>query len=275
MSIGQDIAEVLDELGMTVEVRRPDTDEYEWFQERIELTTSETSSNPFDREFLANASFRHNTQIECGDIVRTTVSSIPYVVLTKTPQGFEDQVIEFNSLLYRCNVSGIVLKQIDAGSWASDYTNQAKWVPVYAGAVPIVLASSQQVDAGAVRGVLKQPFGEFENAPNDVFISGWYHVPGLSRFRYFSVKYFPWIEWEESVSYNKKDLVLSSDYRLFKSIIKDNIGNDPIYTSQDNYEDEYYIKCWEEIPYTDVKLERTDTTRFENVIVYSASSDLR
>lgn len=275
MSIGQDIAEVLDELGMTVEVRRPYTDEYDWFQERIELSPADSGSSTFEREFSANGSLRYNTQIESGDVLNVAVSGLSYLVLTKKPMGFEDSIIEYSSLLYKCNTFGIVLKQIDGGEWDTSYRVQVKWVPVYRGIIPAIIVDSGQVDPGVSRGVVRNIFNDTTFVASVVHISGWHNIPPTSRYRVFSIKDFTWNEWEESLTYSKKEYVLSSDYRLFRSLIKDNTGNDPLYTSQDDFEDEYYVKCWQEIPYTDIQIEKLDFTRFENVIVYNAVTDLR
>jgi len=98
----------------------------------------------------------------------------------------------------------------------------------------------------------------------------------LTRFRVFLEKFDSWLEWDESEVYAKGTKVFSEDYKLFKSIKNDNVGNDPRYSSAEySFEDEYYEQFWKEIPYRDYKFEKMDMNRFENVLVYMAVEDLR
>ncbi len=273
MSIGQDISEVLDELGMTVEIQRPDTDEYDWFREKIELSALERTAQPFYREYMVVGSFRYDTQIVSGDVLRVVATGKSYIVLSTHPEGFEDEIIEHSAYLYKCNTLGIALRQTDTGQWDSSYRNMAKWVPVHQRIIPVLFYDVRSFER---TGETSLEWGSVTGVLNEVHISGYYNLPPLSRFRIFNLdKEYAWVEWEESISYNKKDLVFSSDYRLFKSIINDNLGNDPIYTSQDNYEDDYYVKCWQEIPHRDMRIGKADISRFENVIVYAATEDTR
>jgi len=96
--IGLDIAEVLDELGVTVTILRSPTN----LTEKIVYDVNELSANAFLRENMLNCSFGYETVITTGDIIQ--FHGITYLVVNLTPDDFEDSITEYAGVLYKCNL---------------------------------------------------------------------------------------------------------------------------------------------------------------------------
>jgi len=265
MTIGADISEVLNELGMTVTVYRPNTTS---FQEKIEISTPYRISQPFIREFLAEGGLRYNTQIRSGDLIRASQSGYTYLVMSLLPEGFEDQIIEWTAFLYKCNRKGIILKQIDTDDWDQNYQNTVTWEPVYEEIIPFLLYDKQAFDRAIT---FQYNWEQFASLSNELYMSGWYDIPTLSRMRIFEEDIEQWTIWNSTTVYLLGAKVLSNDYRLFVSLIADNENNDPLYDEYDEYDE----VAWREVPFLELKLERVDLNRFENVNVFSVVADVR
>jgi hypothetical protein len=268
MSIGADIAEVLNELGMVATVSRPGTTS---FQEKIEVEVPYRISQPFIREFLAEGGLRYNTRIQSGDILVVSKSGYQYLVMSLLPEGFEDEIIEWTAFLYKCNRKGIVLKQVDTDDWDANYQNTMRWEPVYEEIIPFLLYDKQAFDRAIT---LQYTWEQFASTSNELYMSGWYEIPTLGRLRIFEEDFSEWKIWSELTTYSIGAKVLDPDeYRLFVSLVNNNTDNHPILDEYDEYEvDPIY---WREVKYMDLKIERVDLNRFENVNVFSVAADVR
>lgn len=98
MSIGVDIASVINELGTTATILRTPTN----LTEKILYEINEISTSPFTREYFLNASFIYNSVIVSGDVIQ--FSGITCLVSSKTPDNFEDSTVENLAVLYKCNL---------------------------------------------------------------------------------------------------------------------------------------------------------------------------
>jgi hypothetical protein len=103
LGIGPDISEVLDELGVEAVILRSPVN----LVEKITYDVNGQASNPFMREFALAASFRYNTVIVQGDIVQ--IDTDFYLVVHKTPDNFEDSIVEHASGLLKCNIPAFSL----------------------------------------------------------------------------------------------------------------------------------------------------------------------
>jgi hypothetical protein len=265
MSIGADIEDVLEELGMTVSVIRPNVTTV---QEKIEISTPYRVSQPFIREFLSEGSLRYNTAIQPGDILTGVKTGLSYLVMSINPEGFEDEVIEYVAFLYKCNRKGIILQQVDADDWDQQYRSTMRWEHVYTEVIPFLLYDKQAFDRAIT---LQYTWEQFASTSAELYFSGWYDVPTLSRLRIFQQDLGTWQFWNELTSYAIGETVLIPDtYQMFISLTNYNTDNNPI--EADEYDP---VLHWREIPYIDLKLERVDFNRFENVNIFSAAADVR
>lgn len=96
--IGPDIKEVMQELGVLATILRTPTN----ITEKITYDVNGQASNVFMREFALAASFAYDTVINVGDLIQ--FNSETYIVVHKTPDDFEGEVVEYASGLLKCNI---------------------------------------------------------------------------------------------------------------------------------------------------------------------------
>lgn len=96
--IGDDIKAVIEELGTLVCIYRTPSNIYE----KITYDIVESGSSEFSREFLINGSFSNVTNIVIGDVLN--FNGTDYLVISKVPDMFEGEVVEYVSMLYKCNI---------------------------------------------------------------------------------------------------------------------------------------------------------------------------
>lgn len=97
--IGFDIADVLDELGMCVEIQervRP-------IIEKVDYDSNSQMTKPFNAEHFLMMMFTHATQIVAGDLLYAVSQNVHYRVMNCFPEVFEDTVIYKQGIVYKCN----------------------------------------------------------------------------------------------------------------------------------------------------------------------------
>ena len=132
MTIGTDLEEVLDEVGAAYTILRDSgniTGEY------LDAETNAQVTKPFIREFFLEASLGHNTEAVNGDYLQFNITSDIYMVMNKTAEIFENSIIAYQVVLYKCNVSdGLILRPTNP-DWDSDYYRRTVWSTVKANAI--------------------------------------------------------------------------------------------------------------------------------------------
>ncbi len=96
--IGEDIAEVIKEMGVLVTILRTPKDIKEYMSYEVDTSTSRA----FYQEYVLNASFTFNSVVKSGDVVIFNADRI-YLVTTVIPDTFENSVVENNVTLYKNN----------------------------------------------------------------------------------------------------------------------------------------------------------------------------
>ena len=97
--IGYDIADVLDELGMCVEIQervRP-------IIEKVDYDSNSQMTKPFNAEHFLMMMFTHASQIVAGDLLYAVAQNVHYRVMNCFPEIFEDTVIYKQGIVYKCN----------------------------------------------------------------------------------------------------------------------------------------------------------------------------
>lgn len=265
--IGSDIAAVLGEVGTIVQIERPGETT---FTEKVDVSTPSRVSHPFIREFLAEASLPNSTKMLAGDILHILISNRMYMIMSLVPEYFENEIIEYGAYLYKCNKTALCLVMTEDEQWDARYHKSPSWVPIYEKLVPVLLHDKQAFDRAIT---LKEEWSNFAMISNELYISGFYALPPMARLRLFETVVTDYEFWDQYITYPAGKIILADDFRAFRSLIANNLGNDPC-AEFDEF-DEYSVLSWREIPYRDIKIERVDLSRFENVLVYNATEDLR
>jgi hypothetical protein len=125
--IGEDIKEVIEELGTSVYISRPNGVN---FLEKIDMVEYPNSSTEFIRQNFATFTLVHDTRIVAGDIVE--VKTVPYIATRITPSYFEDELVDITATLYRCNVTG-TLQRLTETRNPTTYVTVPTWTAQYTG----------------------------------------------------------------------------------------------------------------------------------------------
>jgi hypothetical protein len=78
--------------------------------EYIDSEVNTQVTKPFVAEFFRNASFPYDTELIAGDVIKFDITSEKYMVMNKSPEMFSNTVAEYAGVLYKCNVSGEILR---------------------------------------------------------------------------------------------------------------------------------------------------------------------
>lgn len=96
MGIGPDIKEVRDELGASFTIVRLNV------VEKIDYDIRNPAGDPVAQEQHFDANLSYDTQIIVGDVIQSGGNS--FLVMNKTPDSFEDEVVEYAAILFKCNL---------------------------------------------------------------------------------------------------------------------------------------------------------------------------
>jgi len=122
--IGDDIREVLEELGTAATVYRLGGSV---FSEKLDIETYPDSSTEFIRQFFATATTTFDSNIIAGDTV--LVNGIYYLATNIQSSSFEDAVVDNTVALYRCNCNGTLRRLTIVRD--ENYVEVPTWTPLY------------------------------------------------------------------------------------------------------------------------------------------------
>ena len=124
--LGADLREVYDELGAITHIvnRTPVVT-----TERILYDLNAQATKPFIREHFLDATLPYNTLITTDDVIYIVSTDKHYLVMNKTPELFEDSVVEYNTVLYSCNLvsTACILRSVEV---RVDYDMTTAWTVV-------------------------------------------------------------------------------------------------------------------------------------------------
>lgn len=111
MGLGTDIKEVFSEVGIAYNILRSETISGEY----LDWEPNSQVTKPFIREFFLECTFANDTKAVDGDVIQFMPSGEiyggdKYLIMNKTPDIFENEILAFAGVLYKCNVSGELLR---------------------------------------------------------------------------------------------------------------------------------------------------------------------
>ncbi len=175
MSIGPDLAEVYEEVGTSIKIYKPDgtiiTGEY------LDFDINRQVTKPFIREFFIEAAFSYATQAEGGVVIEFLTDGRKFLVMNLTAEFFENEIITYTSVLYKCNEVATIKRPTKAG-WDVDYKKEITWPNIIAD-VPILL--TERFFGTGLGAVEPKDFMEYDILDNQMYISGYYGVRPLDR----------------------------------------------------------------------------------------------
>ncbi len=123
--IGIDIKEAYVEVGTAFTIIR---DAEDLSGEYLDFDINRQATKPFIRGFFLECSLPFDTSGETGDILSFDTTQDKYLVINKTPDVFENEIIEYSGVLYRCNVSGELFRPTEARS--EQYRTGTTWATI-------------------------------------------------------------------------------------------------------------------------------------------------
>lgn len=192
--IGPDIKEVYDELGSSITIINRDP---VITGHKIIYETNSQATKPFIREHHIDCSFPYNNPLDTGDIIKIDNVDRYYMVMNKTPELFEDQIVEYSSILYLCNIptTACIVRPIEIRN-SSTYDMINGWEMVIESPVYGVLSDrvfGSTIEQGLIEG--QNPVWRI-----DLYIPKWYDIKSLDRIIVSPTEYYK-IEAIESYNY--------------------------------------------------------------------------
>ena len=224
IGLGSDIKEVYSELGTAVSIisRTPIVT-----GEKVIYELNSQETKPFIREHHLDSTFPYDTAVTVEDILEFTETGDHYLVMNKTPEMFENSIVEYSMVLYKCNLPLTVhiLRPLEIRD-AVSYNMIGGWhivkdSPVYGLISDRVFGSEiTQADTGA---------GQFPIYRIDLYISKFYGVKPLDRIVVSESEFYK-VETVENYYYPGVCVcMLVEDTRPVSTIIGDEVYDDEEY----------------------------------------------
>lgn len=124
--IGIDIYDVIDELGMTVEIlEREDSP----IIEKVDYDSNSQMTKPFNAEHFLMMMFVYNTKIVTGGLIHSIAQDVYYRVMNAFPEVFEDELIYKQGIVYKCNEEVTIVRPSEVRDPKTLRIN-VEWSPV-------------------------------------------------------------------------------------------------------------------------------------------------
>ena len=197
-----DIADVYDELGAIASIvnRTPVVT-----GQRVLYDINSQATKPFIREYHLDGSLPYDTLITPQDVIRIISTDKYYMIMNKTPELFEDSVVEWNVVLYLCNLPATahILRPVEVRDPAT-YKIVHGWQVLYDS--PIYgLASDRFFGAEIDQETPKA--GQFQMWKIDLYLPKIYTIKPLDRIFMSETEYYK-VEAIESHHYPGVNMVL-------------------------------------------------------------------
>jgi hypothetical protein len=184
MSISNDIKETLEEVGTQYSVKQGTTTlaASEYLDYDLQTTT-----NPFLRNFFLDATLPFDTTASVGNVLTFSTTGDKYLLMNKQAELFENSVLDYQTVLYKCNVSGELLRPSGEDSWSDQsYHKETQFGAPYATGVNCLMVEpivGNDLD-------IQQELATLNIFKDQVYIPHHYGVQLFDRFAPFSGEYY-------------------------------------------------------------------------------------
>jgi len=207
MSIGPDLKEAISEIGVSIDIFKTNETSYSIISgEHILYKANSQATKPFIREFFLEAETSYDTLSNSGDVVRFTTTNNKYLIMNSTPVLFEDEIIKNDIVLYKCNVSGEILRLSGEGSW--NRTTMRK-TPVW----EVIRTDAFALQTEGIYGnsdLPEAPLGAIPEIKHELYIPTSFGIQELDRYQPTSGEYYR-VEAVFHRRFDKVDVVVLQD----------------------------------------------------------------
>lgn len=182
MSIGPDIKEAIEDVGVSFTVIEPTPISV---PEKLVYKGNSQATKPFIREFFLSATLPYDTGVNAGSVIRMTASATAYIVMNKTPTIFEDEIVDHEVVLYKCNVSGELLRISGEVGWNPHY----KKIPVF----QVIKSDAYALQNEELYGsgiLVNEGISAVSVDKHDLYVPSSYGVKELDRYQPVSGEYY-------------------------------------------------------------------------------------
>jgi len=124
MSTGLDIKEAVVDVGSSFTIIRESGTIAGGY---LDFEVNSQATKPFIRGFFVEATLAYDTAVVEGDIVNVPNLDGQFMVMNNTAEAFENEVVDYNAVLYRCNVSGEI-HRFSGETWDTQtYDHKSVW----------------------------------------------------------------------------------------------------------------------------------------------------
>lgn len=218
--LGPDIKEVYTELGSDISIinRTPIIT-----NQKVIYEINAQGTKPFIREHHLDCTFPYDTSIETGDIVMMTSTGRYYMIMNKTPELFENNVVEYSGVLYYCNMplTAHIVRPVEVRD-AETYNMISGWTVVEDS--PLYGLMSDRLFGSALETSAR--VGQDQLWRIDLYLPKWYDIQPLDRLIVSSTEYYK-VETIESYNFPGSVVaLLVEDTRPATNIIGDEVYSD-------------------------------------------------
>lgn len=223
LGLGPDIEEVYSELGVLISIvnRVPIV-----VNQKLLYDVNAQGTKPFIREHHLDCTFPYNTPVVVGDILRIEETSTYHMVMNKTPELFENKVVEYSGVIYLCNlpIAAHIIRPIEIRNKVS-YNMISGWhlvadAPLYG------LLSDRIFGSNLEAGVM---IGQDQIWRMDLYIPKFYDIQPLDRLVISPTEYYK-VETIEAYNYPGVNVaLLVEDTRPMHTMIDNEVYADDEY----------------------------------------------
>ena len=165
-------------------------------------------TKPFVREYFLEAEVAYDTQSVVGDCLIFD-DARRFLVMNKTPEHFENEVVLYSSVLYQSNIDARILRASGEQDWDDNYLMTDNWVTVEDSIDVLITESLYGHDIET--DVELAQFG-LEN--HEMYIPSWVGILALDRVEWTSGEFYK-VQVVKRRRYDGMDVVeLAEDTRL-------------------------------------------------------------
>ena len=124
MSVGDDIKDALSEVGSSYTIVR---DAGNISGETGLLEYSSQVTKPLTLEHFRRCTAPYDTQMITGDVVEFDVIDQKFIVTNVLAELFENAAVQYEAILYKCNVASGELYRPSGESWGDQYHKETQW----------------------------------------------------------------------------------------------------------------------------------------------------
>ena len=109
MSLGADIKETYQDVGVEYTILRQSgniSGEY------LDYSPNSQVTKPFVREYFLEADIPYDTQADSGNVIQFS-DGRRFLIMNKTPEMFEDEIISFSCVLYKTNIVAVIMRPVE------------------------------------------------------------------------------------------------------------------------------------------------------------------